>query len=336
MKSDNTRSRLRPGNLNYFLSLLLLAFVAGCSKSSPPVEPATPSGTASEPPSAQTSVVTASSELRMDNAMAGWLDSGLTVSTGDSVALFAKGALAAEGLIFEPRHMMWYRIGENGSAVQFRADQEVFTATDDGRLYLSLRPLGVYWTDRRGSYPPGFTELPAVPADISVDSLILDGPIDEALSQLAAQGSEAAGAALVAQENFKTLPQGFDHLWYVTRANVWSDGTAEGKPGIAASTSDDASIVKMPLDIALDENTLFEFSWRYDTIPALGPETEARFHDYLSIALEFDNGQDLTWLWSKELPVGTHFECPLPGWGGKEYHCCLLYTSDAADDPTLV
>jgi hypothetical protein len=255
--------------------------------------------------------------------MAGWLDSGLAVAAGDGVALFAEGSLEAEGLKFEPRHLMWYRIGQDGAAVQFRADQEVFTAEEDGRLYLSLRPLGVYWTDRRGSYPPGFTSLPAVPADITVNSIILDGAVDEALSQMAAEGSESAAAALAAEAGFKTLPQGFEHLWYVTRANVWSDGTVDGKPGIAGSTRDDASIVKMPLDLPLDENTRFEFSWRYDTIPAQGPETQAQFHDYLSVALEFDNGQDLTWFWSSELDVGTHFECPLPGWGGKEYHWTL-------------
>ena len=323
MKGRNNRPLLCGRYIGVILLTLLITAVAGCSKATPPSEPNSLPLAASEPPSDTASIVRVSSEVRIENAMAGWLDSGLSVSAGDSVALFAKGSLEAEGMTFEPRHMMWYRIGENGSAVQFRADQEVFSAMDDGQLYVSLRPLGLYWTDRRGSYPPGFTTLPAVPADVTVESVILEGPVDDALSQLAAEGSEAAAAALTAKESFKTLPQGFEHLWYVTRANVWSDGTADGKPGIAASTRDDASIVKMPLDIPLDENTLFEFSWRYDTIPALGPETEAQFHDYLSIALEFDNGQDLTWFWSKELAVGSHFECPLPGWGGKEYHWTL-------------
>jgi hypothetical protein len=303
--------------------MLLVAFVAGCSKAAPPVETTPQASAEPETPSAAASVVREASDLRIDNAMVGWLDSGLTVAAGDSVALFAKGTLEAEGLTFEPRHLLWYRIGESGSAVQFRADQEVFSAAGDGRLYITLRPLGVYWTDRVGSYPSGFTQLPAVPADITVDSFILEGSVEEGLTRMAQEGYQAAALAQATAAKFKTLPQGFDHLWYVTRANVWSDGTVDGRPGIAASTTDDASIVKMPLDIALNENTVFEFSWRYDSIPAQGPETQAQFHDYLSVALEFDNGQDLTWFWSRELPVGTHFECPLPGWGGKEYHWIL-------------
>jgi hypothetical protein len=40
----------------------------------------------------------------------------------------------------------------------------------------------------------------------------------------------------------------------------------------------------------------------------------------LSIAIEFANGLDLTYYWSKSLPVGTHFWCPLPNWKHREYH----------------
>jgi hypothetical protein len=35
-------------------------------------------------------------------------------------------------------------------------------------------------------------------------------------------------------------------------------------------------------------------------------------HDYLSIAVEFDTGQDITYYWSSELPVGAGFRCPIP------------------------
>ena len=51
--------------------------------------------------------------------------------------------------------------------------------------------------------------------------------------------------------------------------------------------------------------------------------TKIRGHtvnDYLSIAVEFDNGQDLTYLWSATLPVGTSFRCPFPWWNERETH----------------
>jgi hypothetical protein len=43
-------------------------------------------------------------------------------------------------------------------------------------------------------------------------------------------------------------------------------------------------------------------------------------HDYLSIAVEFDNGQDITYYWSAELPVGTSYRCPIPTWTARETH----------------
>ena len=43
-------------------------------------------------------------------------------------------------------------------------------------------------------------------------------------------------------------------------------------------------------------------------------------HDYLSIAVEFDNGRDITYYWSNSLEPGTGYDCPLPNWKGKEYH----------------
>jgi hypothetical protein len=50
---------------------------------------------------------------------------------------------------------------------------------------------------------------------------------------------------------------------------------------------------------------------REDTLPT---------HDYLSIAVEFDNGQDITYFWSAELPVDTGFRCPIPTWTERETH----------------
>ena len=36
--------------------------------------------------------------------------------------------------------------------------------------------------------------------------------------------------------------------------------------------------------------------------------------------MAFDNGRDLTWMWSAELPVGRTFRCPLGWWCDWETH----------------
>ena len=48
----------------------------------------------------------------------------------------------------------------------------------------------------------------------------------------------------------------------------------------------------------------------------------------MSIALEFDNGQDITWFWSKRLPAGEMFACPLPDWHERETHIVLQSGED--------
>jgi hypothetical protein len=43
-------------------------------------------------------------------------------------------------------------------------------------------------------------------------------------------------------------------------------------------------------------------------------------HDYLSVAVEFDNGRDLTWHWSCALPSGYSYPCPFDHWRRRETH----------------
>ena len=70
---------------------------------------------------------------------------------------------------------------------------------------------------------------------------------------------------------------------------------------------------------AVEPNTRLRW-WRMDQLPSKTREDNLITHDYLSIAVEFDNGQDLTYYWSSELPVGTGFRCPIPTWTARETH----------------
>ena len=66
-----------------------------------------------------------------------------------------------------------------------------------------------------------------------------------------------------------------------------------------------------------------ESRWRIEELPSEIAE-DARFtHDYLSIAVEFSNGRDLTYTWSCELPAETGYWCPLPTWRDREFHVAI-------------
>ena len=68
-----------------------------------------------------------------------------------------------------------------------------------------------------------------------------------------------------------------------------------------------------------------KLSWRWivEELPSRLPENQLTSHDYLSIAAEFDDGQDLTYFWSSSLPVGKAFRCPIPRWTPLESHMAV-------------
>jgi hypothetical protein len=132
-----------------------------------------------------------------------------------------------------------------------------------------------------------------------------------------------AATLLAASDTKRELPAGFTYLPEFAEANVferWSEGA---RRGVHSITSGDVGIIRKPIDLPLTATTELEFDWKFVALPALGPETDAATHDYHSVAVEFDNGQDLTWFWSRELEPGTRFRCPLPNWDQRETHIVL-------------
>ena len=106
-------------------------------------------------------------------------------------------------------------------------------------------------------------------------------------------------------------PKDFEYLSILGESEVWSGRLVSNEYLVSAKLEDDVGIIKMPVNIELSESMRFSFDWLYHSLPAVAPETSVVGHDYLSIALEFDNGQDLTWMWSKFLAKGTslHAHC---------------------------
>ena len=70
----------------------------------------------------------------------------------------------------------------------------------------------------------------------------------------------------------------------------------------------------------LKPGTKLSWAWRMEQLPSKVPEDTFPTHDYLSVAVEFDNGQDITYFWSCELPPETTFRCPIPTWTHRETH----------------
>jgi hypothetical protein len=134
-------------------------------------------------------------------------------------------------------------------------------------------------------------------------------------------------------------PKGWSYLPEISElcvADIFTSVTATdigkgGKPKrvIDVHTNKDVGILVRPVTAPLDAKTTLRWSWNVEQLPSDVSEETAPKHDYLSIAVKFDNGQDLTYMWSAEMPAGHGFRCPLPSWDVRETH--VVVRSGKAD-----
>ncbi|GAB5412899.1 MAG: hypothetical protein Cons2KO_05020 [Congregibacter sp.] len=270
------------------------------------------------------SLVDHTRELRFTHSQEVWVTTDLELHQGQAVTLHAQGQVDM-GLPMpaSPSLFLWARIGVDGEIFNVSSEAHTFVADRDGELFLAVRSAGINWMDRRGSYAPDFGGVPRYPIDAQVQVFVWAVAPDIALSAMAATGESRWIRAMGNYRSVPQLPEGFEYLWHLGQSTVFEAFADDERVGVRGMPSNDAGIIRKPLDIPLDESTALSFDWLYRQLPAKGPETEARYHDYLSIALEFDNGQDLTWFWSGHLEPGTEFTCPLPGWNQIETHVAL-------------
>ena len=97
---------------------------------------------------------------------------------------------------------------------------------------------------------------------------------------------------------------------------------------IGCITHGDAGIIRHPVHARLDASTRLRWRWRVDELPSVLPEDSLLTHDYLSIAVEFEDGRDLTYQWSSSLEPGLAYRCPLPFWRERETHVVVRSGSE--------
>jgi hypothetical protein len=111
-------------------------------------------------------------------------------------------------------------------------------------------------------------------------------------------------------------PQGWEHHPLLGREDVYRSSAT----GIAAHCRHTNAIIRRAAEAALTPSLRLRWSWRVDELPSRLPEDTQLTHDYISVALEFDDGRDLTWYWSCALPEGFAYGCPLEHWRHRETH----------------
>jgi hypothetical protein len=270
--------------------------------------------------------------LYLSSDVGPWLDTGLALKPGDKVTMVRNGKMwlsHAYNLSFESQIAVWARVGQRGPL--FRGTEtDTFVVKETGTLQLKTYP-SQRWLDTSGRYV-------GEPAPVNPDSgggasvaILLwnrDANVLEQLQRIADK-DPAARWAVAELERQRTParkpPAGWYYTWELGPSQIFAEvaePTGEGAPkrAIDLHMNNDVAILKTDVSVALTPTTTLMWKWKADKIPASTSENTLPTHDYMSIAVEFDNGQDITFIWSHDLPVGESFRCPLPGWDFRETH----------------
>jgi hypothetical protein len=227
----------------------------------------------------------------------GWKPTGFRVRAGETFTLSARGAIWLAkplGLVMEPKATLWARIA-GAPEIRKPADNDhVFTAWAEGEVELFSKELSEWASPSGDLLSPGRTR---VAGEIRVRLALTSGP----------------ATASAAPENWR-------YFWRLGDGTVYG-GAGEGR--IDIDTHGDVGILQAEVDHPITPATRLEWSWKVDELPSTLPEDVMVTHDYLSVAVEFENGQDLTYMWSASLPHDHVFACPLNFWCDRETHWVL-------------
>lgn len=254
-----------------------------------------------------------------------WVGSGMMLEAGDEVSYFLAGRTYANRALdiwLEPGLQIWSRVGAKGEVFRGTRSSHSFCVKQAGELFF-----GNYfpndWADRSGSRKLSDAVYSKVSGDLHVIAVRWAGAALAGLKQLVRKGDYQGcfEQEITRLEQGDTTPPGWNYLWHVGPAEIYQRGTRpEGGACIHCRTRGDVGILQYPVELGLQPGTELSWSWCVSELPSDLREDTVPSHDYLSIAVEFDNGRDITYYWSSTLAAGTGYDCPLPNWHGKEYH----------------
>ena len=248
-----------------------------------------------------------------------WTDTGLDLREGEWVSTFAAGRVVLSDpldLWVGPQFQLWMRVGEGGQVFNGQRDSHSFRAEASGRLYLAGYFPG-QWGDRAGRVSTSLAEYAQFKGGLSVAVFRWKGDAASSLTG-AGPGRFADEAARLA--SVVPVPAGWDYLWFLGRNDIFRDAHEDGRACIACHTNRNVAILQHEAAFDLKPGTRIAWDWKVDELPSPWREDTALTHDYLSVAIEFENGRDITYTWSPELAAGTGYWCPLPTWKDREFH----------------
>lgn len=240
--------------------------------------------------------------IHLNGGEAEWSKTGFHAKSGENFRVIVSGHLWLAkplSLAFNAGEAVWVRIGGSGPIRKVFGPETVFCAWANGPVEVMAKGLS-FWTSGSGAYTP--RKRKAAASHVGVQILPTSDPAD-----------------------MHDLPQGWEHHWQIGEGRVFGrvkDGQAapDDSTAVSVDTQGDVGILCYEMEREFKPGLTLSWEWLIENLPSPVAEDLVFTHDYLSIAVEFDNGLDLTYMWSAELPTEHVFQCPLDGWCDLETH----------------
>jgi hypothetical protein len=256
-----------------------------------------------------------------------WTATQLHIEAGQSVSIFATGRLWRSrplDLWLGPQFGLWCRLGENGTVFNSTHATNTFTADRPANFYLATQFPGQFG-DPTGRVASPLRVYDKADGEFAVVITIWrpGSSPSMTLREMAKSGDsfDLVSTELNRQANPAQPPTDWHFLWFLGISDIFSGKRqAEGAQCICCHTHGNVGILQKEVVLPLTPSTVLSWDWIVSALPSRLREDTTASHDYLSIAVEFENGRDLTYTWSWELPVEFGYCCPMLTWRDREYH----------------
>jgi hypothetical protein len=264
-----------------------------------------------------------------------WTDTGLDVVRGADVTMLATGhctTMPGFGRGGSAQFYLWRRISPNGRIAKGTRSTTSFSSEEAGRLELAI--LHGEWADTRGTLatPPDLYAL--ADGQLSVTVIVWGDGVRASHGLSLLRDRVGDDDALIEAELERLAhpvhrPDGWSYLWLLGESDTFRAENLDGHDVISCCTRADAAILKRKCAIKTTPDATLTWRWKIDQLPSRTREDELAQHDYLSVAVEWESGKDITYMWSSSLPVGTVFTCPIPQWAPRETHVVVRSGEDS-------
>lgn len=248
-----------------------------------------------------------------------WTENLMSIKKGQDVSFFLDGKWwfsKEANLWVEPGLAFNVRINK-GKVINTGSNTFTMTANDTGKIEVA-RALSEF-ADEYGTISTPLKAYKQSKGIIDGVVIVWKNSALEGLLELSSMGdvSNVIHTELQRIRYLPKVPDGWHNLFLFGASGVFEE---KEKNIITCTSHKNVGILQKNVDINLTEDLKIDWKWLIENIPSNLDESDLHTHDYLSIAVKFDDGQDLTYIWSSGLEHETFFRCPIPGWHLIETH----------------